>query len=549
MKLLLLLLGAATFADAAFRTCDRKLFSKVGCYQRNKNLLPDMLLTGREETKHFMPESGLISWQDYNNYIHSLACECAEKAKSLKYAFFAIGFYGECFAGKERVQIITSLTTQPLSAQCIKGDFQKCESSSGAGSHECVGSASHEYIYSIQEDTNSDDNNNVDGKYGDWSEWTQCDKECGEGVQVRERACNSPLPQGSGKDCEEIGESSETKSCLIKECPVDGGYSRWSEYSKCTASCGGGSMTKTRTCSNPPPASGGADCVGPAEESKPCGTVACPIDGKYSDWSNYNACSVTCGGGSQRRERTCNNPVPQHGGKSCEGPTEQTKSCNNQECPVDGGWTTWGAYGVCDKDCGYGTQTRTRSCAAPVPLHGGKNCVGETTSTRRCIKVECPVNGKWSAWSSYSGCSKTCTGGQKTRSRTCTNPSPRHNGQTCSGSTTQTVSCNNGVRCPFYTAYGTYTSCEGSHLRIWCTDPKQQIKLSEYWYGRQNRDTCGGAFSFLWSTSCKHSSPSKIYNTCQNRNSCTIEVNNSWLGKDPCWGSHKYIYVKFRCYG
>ena len=35
-------------------------------------------------------------------------------------------------------------------------------------------------------------------------------------------------------------------------------------------------MTRTRTCSNPPPASGGAQCVGPAEESKPCGTVACP---------------------------------------------------------------------------------------------------------------------------------------------------------------------------------------------------------------------------------------------------------------------------------
>ena len=57
------------------------------------------------------------------------------------------------------------------------------------------------------------------------------------------------------------------------------------------------------------------------------------VDGKYSAWSNYDACSVSCGGGSQRRERNCNNPVPQHGGKSCQGPTEETRSCNNQECP------------------------------------------------------------------------------------------------------------------------------------------------------------------------------------------------------------------------
>ena len=59
----------------------------------------------------------------------------------------------------------------------------------------------------------------IDGGYGDWSEWTVCDKECGEGAQFRERACNSPLPRGNGKDCEEAGQSIETKSCLVKECP------------------------------------------------------------------------------------------------------------------------------------------------------------------------------------------------------------------------------------------------------------------------------------------------------------------------------------------
>jgi len=276
MKLLLLLIGAVAFANAAFKTCDRKTFSKVGCYKRDTSLLSDMILNGRETTKEYMPESGLISWRQYNDYIHSLACECAEKAKSLKYAFFAIGFYGECFAGKDRTRIVTSLAQSTQSSQCIKGDFQKCEASSGAGSHECVGSASHEYIYSIQEDTNSDDNKNVNGGYGDWSEWTKCDKDCGEGSQMRERACNNPLPQGAGANCEELGAESETRTCTLKQCPVDGQWSAFGSFGQCSKSCGGGSQVRTRTCTSPAPQHGGKTCEGSASNSASCNTQACP---------------------------------------------------------------------------------------------------------------------------------------------------------------------------------------------------------------------------------------------------------------------------------
>ena len=57
------------------------------------------------------------------------------------------------------------------------------------------------------------------------------------------------------------------------------------------------------------------------------------VDGAYTEWSSYGACSVSCGGGTQRRDRSCTNPAPQHGGKSCDGPAEETKSCNNMACP------------------------------------------------------------------------------------------------------------------------------------------------------------------------------------------------------------------------
>ena len=41
------------------------------------------------------------------------------------------------------------------------------------------------------------------------------------GERRRDRLCNHPEPQNGGKDCSELGEDSETKTCTppIKNCP------------------------------------------------------------------------------------------------------------------------------------------------------------------------------------------------------------------------------------------------------------------------------------------------------------------------------------------
>ena len=57
---------------------------------------------------------------------------------------------------------------------------------------------------------------------------------------------------------------------MIVSSSVDGGYSDFGEWSECSALCKGGIQTRTRTCTQPAPANGGADCVGEASESKPC---------------------------------------------------------------------------------------------------------------------------------------------------------------------------------------------------------------------------------------------------------------------------------------
>ncbi|XP_078378120.1 properdin-like [Oculina patagonica] len=82
--------------------------------------------------------------------------------------------------------------------------------------------------------------------------------------------------------------------------PVDGGWSDWSAWGSCTVTCGGGTQTRTRTCTNPPPSNGGLPCSGPATESQQCGTASCPFDcqgkanGNYKDPNNcygYISCS------------------------------------------------------------------------------------------------------------------------------------------------------------------------------------------------------------------------------------------------------------------
>ena len=61
---------------------------------------------------------------------------------------------------------------------------------------------------------------------------------------------------------------------------VPGDYSEWSDWSECTATCGGGEMTRTRSCTNPPPEHDGPTCIeqglGAADETVNCNEDSCP---------------------------------------------------------------------------------------------------------------------------------------------------------------------------------------------------------------------------------------------------------------------------------
>uniref|UniRef100_A0A7M5V638 Uncharacterized protein n=2 Tax=Clytia hemisphaerica TaxID=252671 RepID=A0A7M5V638_9CNID len=228
----------------------------------------------------------------------------------------------------------------------------------------------------------------VNGNWGKWGGFSSCNKRCGGGLQTRYRSCNNPTPAHGGKSCP--GSHAHSQSCNTHKCPVNGNWGKWGGFSSCNKRCGGGLQTRYRSCNNPTPAHGGKSCPGSHAHSQSCNTQKCPVNGDWGKWGGFNSCNKRCGGGLQTRYRSCNNPTPAHGGKSCPGSPAHSQSCNTHKCPVNGNWGSWGSYGSCNNKCGGGVQERFRYCNNPAPAHGGKGCPGYAKMVRACNTHKCP---------------------------------------------------------------------------------------------------------------------------------------------------------------
>ena len=68
------------------------------------------------------------------------------------------------------------------------------------------------------------------------------------------------------------------------------------------------------------------------------------------------------------------------------------------------------------------------------------------------LSIAFAVDGNWAGWAAWSGCSVSCGGGKRSRTKRCTNPAPAYGGKTCGGSgrEEQTCSTNN---CPSMTHF------------------------------------------------------------------------------------------------
>uniref|UniRef100_H2V0N4 ADAM metallopeptidase with thrombospondin type 1 motif 7 n=1 Tax=Takifugu rubripes TaxID=31033 RepID=H2V0N4_TAKRU len=59
------------------------------------------------------------------------------------------------------------------------------------------------------------------------------------------------------------------------------------------------------------------------------------INGGWGSWSEWSACSRTCGAGVQNAHRDCDNPVPKYRGTYCLGERRRYKICNITPCPQE----------------------------------------------------------------------------------------------------------------------------------------------------------------------------------------------------------------------
>lgn len=326
----------------------------------------------------------------------------------------------------------------------------------------------------------------VHGGWSGWSDWSDCSGTCIDSkksvpLRERERVCRSPAPSNNtvppGDNCP--GEERQGEMCSeLPNCPEDGVWGVWSSPGPCSVTCGEGIQLSIRSCDSPPPKYGGQFCEGTSSRTNICRSP-CPVDGFWSGWSQWSKCSVSCipeGRMPVRlRHRSCTNPAPSSNplGQICPGDNMQEEACVHlSHCPVDGTWGSWSSFSDCPVTCGVGLRLSVRRCDSPAPNHGGLSCPGEERRTVVCsTNIHCPVDGIWSEWTEWQLCTppwkqvircRPSRAGSQTRERTCLHQA--HNGSICRGvGLSQSRLCHDITGCELkgsWKGWGTWSFCQ-----------------------------------------------------------------------------------------
>eukprot|EP00397_Hematodinium_sp_SG-2012_P002720 GEMP01002728.1.p1 GENE.GEMP01002728.1~~GEMP01002728.1.p1 ORF type:complete len:1021 (+),score=174.28 GEMP01002728.1:156-3218(+) len=281
----------------------------------------------------------------------------------------------------------------------------------------------------------------------EWSEWTACTASCNGGQSFRERRIKGEEERG-GHTCKAA--LKEVLSCGNEQCGTrkDCAWGEWSEYSACSAHCGGGIKTRDRFVTVSPRVGGKLCDPVPKSEVAACNTQPCVttcVDARWSEWSSWSVCSVSCGKGWRHRDRSTAQSA-NHCGKGLIGKKQEFTRCglpcerNAQDCEL----SEWSDYGDCSCSCN-GVHDRNRRISA-FASQGGKNCDGplkelQSCNVGLCHEVE-PIDCQLGDWEPWEACTARCGGGQKFRSRRIL-ISPKHEGQPCDPPIREVFGCNN----------------------------------------------------------------------------------------------------------
>lgn len=233
---------------------------------------------------------------------------------------------------------------------------------------------------------------NVDGSWGNWAQWSTCNKNCTGGFRTRSRLCNDPFPMCNGKQCEGEGTQVENCNTNVNCCEVE----EWLEWNPCSHACVSDPNTKSvrnRTRSYVL-ASDEPYCSETLHDTEECHVDPCNRTCDTTLWSKWTSCNVTCGKGTKTRYRTIISPE----NTDCKGfSTNETDECHAGDCPCLEPNTIWSNITSCGDYCKYDDklvceQTNLYEgcvCAGDYYMDSNGNCVPKENCTR------CIVDGKY----------------------------------------------------------------------------------------------------------------------------------------------------------
>ena len=252
------------------------------------------------------------------------------------------------------------------------------------------------------------------------------------------------------------------KYTVYKECTDKVNDGNWVDASTCTKKCGGGTINQK---SGNKDKYTGAKCSGENTRTTSCNEMDCcsklKEDPVCDGWGDWTPCSAVCGNGTKSHSRTCHK-VSAYDGRVCSDyPDTANTSCNVRSCcsstkEVIASYGNW--YG-CTAVCGSGTEYRTVTYYT-VSNYNGQRCTNNATRTQSstcynysgCCNSTRLANGRWER---YTSCQRVHHTGRyvifeytyKYRERYVYDRVSNYNGQYCSKYNTSQTRAQDSIFC------------------------------------------------------------------------------------------------------
>nr|XP_054928901.1 papilin-like [Dermacentor andersoni] len=270
-------------------------------------------------------------------------------------------------------------------------------------------------------------------------EWEDCSKSCGNGTQERLVFCQRHTEVGSLLTADSDCKSSGPRPERLRDCSSYAECASWKagNWTECDRLCGEGTQIREVVCINPLDGETVEvlDDSGCDESKKPPSNQTCelrPCDGTEwvtSPWSGQSQCELPCSSRIETRQVLCTNEegivfpneyCDDEKRPNTTKPCDEDDSALDEECQYMWHYSKWSP---CSTECGNGMQTRKVFCVSFIDGNivnvTDDNCnpAEQLNSTRECT-VEALCNGTWVA-APWNQCSTPCGGGQRTRTIIC----------------------------------------------------------------------------------------------------------------------------------